>query len=211
MLGPLVFDAPPTQATWQSLYSWYLYLGTAAGVIVMGWLLYNVVRYRAKGDSLTPRREHKEETWKGALVTVAISGTLLFLVEFQTFSSVGLMVPPQTPNALHIGVIGRQWSWTFVYPNGARRGNLTVPVNTVVILNITSVDVDHSFFIPAFSVGIDAIPGRTNTLWFTATQPGSYIIRCKELCGIGHAIMTAFVVALQQSNYQSFYSQLGGH
>jgi cytochrome c oxidase subunit 2 len=211
MFGPLVLDVAPTQAIWQSLYSWYVYIGTAAGTLVMGWLVYNIVRYRAKGEAPGPQRKHKEETWRGALVTVAISGTLLFLVEFQTFASIPLMVPPTTPNSLHIGVIARQWSWTFVYPNGAKSSNLTVPINTVIILNLTSVDVDHSFFIANFDVGIDAIPGRTNTLWFKATQPGVSIIRCKELCGVGHAIMFSFVVALQQSDYQAFYTRLGGH
>src|SRR5438876_10244876 len=154
----------------------------------------------------------KEETWKGAVATLAVTGTVLFIVQFQTFASFGLIVPPPQAltSGLHISVVGRQWSWTFIYPNGYSSGNLTVPAGQDVVLNVTSRDVTHSIFIPSLAVGIDATPGRYNTMWFNATQTGVYIIRCRELCGVGHFTMFAKLTVVDPAKYDAWYSRLGG-
>jgi len=203
-------SAAPTTATWQSLFNLYVELGTVAGVVVIAWLLYYLVKYRAR-SSMAAKVEAKEETWKGAVATLAVTGTVLFIVQFQTFASFGLIVPPpQALNSgLHINVVGRQWSWTFIYPNGYSSGNLTVPAGQDVVLNVTSRDVTHSIFIPSLAVGIDATPGRNNIIWFNQPQTGTFVIRCRELCGIGHAGMFTKLVVLTPSAYQSWYSKLG--
>jgi len=120
-------------------------------------------------------------------------------------------VPPHQAltSGLHISVVGRQWSWTFIYPNGYSSGNLTVPAGQDVVLNVTSRDVTHSIFIPSLAVGIDATPGRNNVIWFNQPQTGTFVIRCRELCGIGHAGMFTKLVVLTPSAYQSWYSKLG--
>src|SRR5713226_5559526 len=140
MLYALVSQAPTT-AIWQSLFNLYVELGTVAGVVVIAWLMYYLVKYRARG-SMTAKIDAKEETWKGAVATLAVTGTVLFIVEFQTFASFGLEVPPAQAltNGLHINVVGRQWSWTFTYPNGYSAGNLTVPAGQDVVLTVTSKD-----------------------------------------------------------------------
>ena len=200
----------PTAAIWQSLFNLYVELGTVAGVVVIAWLMYYLVKYRAR-SSMTAKIEAKEETWKGAVATLAVTGTVLFIVQFQTFASFGLEVPPAQAltNGLRINVVGRQWSWTFVYPNGHSSGNLTVPAGQDVVLNVTSRDVTHSIFIPSLDVGIDATPGKNNMLWFNQPQTGTYIIRCRELCGIGHAGMFTKLVVLTPSDYQTWYAKLG--
>ncbi len=201
----------PTTAIWQSLFTLYVELGTAAGVVVIALLVYYLMKYRER-PSMAARVEAKEETWKGAVATLAITGTILFIVEFQTFNSFGLVVPsPQAiTNGLHISVVGRQWSWTFVYPNGHSQGNLTVPAGQDVVLTVTSIDVTHSIFIPSLAVGIDATPGKNNTFWFNQPQTGVYIIRCRELCGFGHAGMYTQLVVVTPAAYQAWYSKLGG-
>src|SRR5438445_13160419 len=132
-------SAAPTTATWQSLFNLYVELGAVAGVVVMALLMYYLVKYRAR-SSMAAKVEAKEETWKGAVATLAVTGTVLFIVQFQTFASFGLEVPPAQAltNGLRINVVGRQWSWTFIYPNGHSSGNLTVPAGQDVVLTVTS-------------------------------------------------------------------------
>jgi len=205
-------SAAPTAATWQSLLNLYVELGTVAGVVVIAWLMYYLVKYRAR-SSMAAKVEAKEETWKGAVATLAVTGTVLFVVQFQTFASFGLIVPPHQAltSGLRIAVVGRQWSWTFVYPNGyASVNNLTVPAGRDIVFNVTSRDVTHSIFIPSLAVGIDATAGRNNTMWFNQPQTGVYIIRCRELCGIGHAGMFAKLTVVDPAKFNAWYSKLGG-
>jgi len=211
MLFALSAEAPTT-AIWQSLFNLYTVLGTAAGAVVIAWLLYVLVKYRA-GSSISAKVEAKEETWKGAVATLAITGTVLFIVAFQTFSSFALISPPPQAlkNGLEIKVIGHQWSWTFVYPNGATvEANLTVPSGKDVVLNVTSRDVTHSIFIAALDAGIDAQPGKNNLMWFNEPQTGVYTIRCRELCGVGHVGMIAKLTVVPPEAFNAWYAKLGG-
>jgi cytochrome c oxidase subunit 2 len=205
---------PPTDAIWYGLYHYYLFLGFAAGTVVISWMLYNVfVNRKRRGTARQAPTFRKEETgWgnlRGILMILLVTGSTLAFVEYQTFGSIGLYVPPKEADHLSIMVIGRQWDWTFVYPNGVRMiGNLTVPQGEEVLLTITSVDVAHSLSIPALSVGEDAVPGHNNTAWFNATQLGTFTIRCKELCGVGHALMIGTLDVVTQSAYDRWYSSL---
>lgn len=203
---------PPTVATWSSLYNLYNFFGILAAIIVISYFVYVMIRYRHRKDK-PPVHHHEEKwgNWKKILLTLAITSSVLFIAEYQTFQSESLIIPPRSPDAIHIDVIAQQWSWTFVYPNGARVvGNLTVPEGGTIILNITSLDVAHSFGLADLSVGMDAIPGLTNTAWFEAPQNNVvYTIRCKELCGTGHAFMTAKLTVVDQGSYDSWYASLG--
>jgi len=207
-----VLAEPPTAATWQSLFNLYTAFGTVAGVLVIAWLMFILLKYRDR-SSLTAKVEAKEETWRGAAATLAVTGTVLVIVAFQTFSSFSLIVPPPqaVTNGVHIRVIGHQWSWTFVYPNGAVvEANLTVPAGRDVVLNVTSRDVTHSIFIASLDVGIDAQPGKYNIMWFNEPRAGVYTIRCRELCGVGHAFMIAKLTVVNPAAYNAWYSKLGG-
>jgi cytochrome c oxidase subunit 2 len=210
---------PPTDAIWYGLLDWYLVLGTIAGVVVTTYLVWHVVMNRASRKGFVKKNKdfHPNETAWGDLKTLlpilALTTSALAIVQYQTFSSNGLYVPPHdaagSDPPLYVGVEGRQWQWLFTYPNGAIvEGNLTVPVNTEVILNITSGDVTHILSIPAFSIAMDAVPGRFTTLWFNGTNTGTYEIRCKEICGVGHAFMIGYVTVVSQSAYQKWYSSL---
>ncbi len=91
-------------------------------------------------------------------------------------------------NATEIYVLGRQWMWEMNYPGGQREINrLHVPLGKPIRLTMTSVDVIHDVFIPAFRIKQDVIPGRYTTLWFEATKPGTYRLFCAEYCGTLHS------------------------
>ena len=109
--------------------------------------------------------------------------------------------------AMEIYVVGKQWMWKVQHMDGAREINeVHVPVGRPVKLIMGSEDVIHSFFIPSFRVKADVVPGRYNSLWFTATQPGRYHIFCTQYCGTKHSGMIGWVTAMTPADYQTWLS-----
>lgn len=105
--------------------------------------------------------------------------------------------------AMQIYGIGKQWMWKFQHMDGQREINqLHVPVGRDVKVTLTSQDVIHSFFVPAFRVKADAIPGRYSTVWFHATTPGTYHLFCAEYCGTQHSGMIGQVVVMTPADYE---------
>jgi cytochrome c oxidase subunit 2 len=210
MLSALVSSLPPTTATWDFLFNWYLFFGAGAAIVVISMMVFFMIRYRARGNEPAPH--HKVEGWKVVLVTVLISLSILTAAEYQTFASFSNIEVPSSGDPVYVHVLGYQWGWNFTYPNGAFAiDNLTVPAGETVILNITSRDVFHSFGISMLAVKEDAIPGKVNQLWFEVPQPGSYpyAIRCFELCGIGHAFMYGNLTVVSQSAWNAWIAK--GH
>ncbi len=111
--------------------------------------------------------------------------------------------PPK--DALQIQVVARQWSWLFQYQNGKQSDVLNVPVNRNVELVMTSLDVIHSLFIPAFRIKEDCVPGMKTHLWFNADELGSYEILCTEYCGVGHSHMLSQVVVMPPGDFNRWY------
>jgi cytochrome c oxidase subunit 2 len=109
-------------------------------------------------------------------------------------------------NELTISVTSRQWSWSFQYPeqNNIRSSVLNLPVNQPVLLEMNAQDVIHSFWVPEFRVKQDLVPGQTTHLRFTPTQVGTYKVRCAEICGTGHAGMSAVVEVMSAEAFQEF-------
>jgi cytochrome c oxidase subunit 2 len=124
-------------------------------------------------------------------------------------ASVFFRVSTPPDDALRIAVVGKQWMWKFQHPDGAREINeLHVPVGRPVVLTMTSEDVIHSLFVPAFRVKMDVVPGRYTTLWFEATKPGEFHLFCAEYCGTSHSLMRGRVVVLDPTDYGTW---LAGH
>ncbi len=99
--------------------------------------------------------------------------------------------------------VGKQWMWKFQHPEGAREINdLHVPVGQPIRITLTSEDVIHSLFIPAFRVKSDVLPGRYTTVWFEATRPGAYHLFCTEYCGTEHSRMIGTVYVLEPEDYE---------
>ena len=109
--------------------------------------------------------------------------------------------------AMEIYVVGKQWMWKIQHIDGQREINeLHIPVGRPVKLIMGSEDVIHSFYIPAFRVKADVIPGRYNNLWFEATKPGTYHLFCAEYCGTKHSGMIGSVIAMEPADFQAWSS-----
>jgi cytochrome c oxidase subunit 2 len=111
--------------------------------------------------------------------------------------------PP--PDAEDLYVLGKQWMWKVQHPGGQREINeVHAPLNRPVRLILSSQDVIHSFYVPAFRIKQDVLPGRYTVVWFRATQPGTYHLFCAEYCGTGHSTMVGRVVVLDPQRYQEW-------
>ena len=179
----------------------------ATGVALV--TLYYIVKYRARierGEDL--QHDVEPRRVRGPLsLTVELFGfggllalfVLFWVIGFRQF--VHLAAPPK--DSMTIYVTGKQWMWDFAYPNGTgSNGVLYVPVGRPVKLVMTSRDVIHSFFVPAFRVKHDVVPGRSTTLWFEVKKPGRYPVYCTEYCGADHSTMRAEVIALSDVEYE---------
>jgi cytochrome c oxidase subunit 2 len=128
----------------------------------------------------------------------------MFYLGWQSY--LGLRKVPD--GALEIGVIGQQFTWIFVYPNEKMSENeLVVPLGKPIKLNITAEDVNHSLFIPAFRIKMDAVPGMQTYTWFFADEIGRYDVLCSEYCGAGHSAMTAVLRIVADAEYRTWLSQ----
>ena len=113
-------------------------------------------------------------------------------------------------NALPVTATAFTWSWEFSYANGRTSPKLYVPVGKPVRVELVSRDVIHGFFLPAFRVKRDVVPGMSNSAWFVATKPGSYDLFCSQYCGTGHSAMITTVEALPEAEFASWLKQGAG-
>ena len=170
-------------------------LGIGALAIYYSW------RYQAEDGPLTPRPPTAttpvivELGIIGGLVTMFLIWWVVGFIEY-----IRITEPP--PDSMTIYVVGKQWMWSFAYPNGGgSEGVLYVPERRSIKLVMTSRDVIHSFYVPAFRVKRDVIPGRSTTMWFEVDHPGHYRIECAELCGVGHSTMRGEVIVMSEQDY----------
>jgi cytochrome c oxidase subunit 2 len=139
-----------------------------------------------------------EAVWTGVPLVIV---TVIFLWGAEIFFSMA-RVPPQ---AMEIYVVGKRWMWKAQHLSGQREINeLHVPVGVPVKLTLTSEDVIHSFYVPAFRIKKDAVPGRYATMWFQATKPGRYHLFCAEYCGTKHSGMIGWVTVMEPAAFQTW-------
>jgi cytochrome c oxidase subunit II len=128
---------------------------------------------------------------------------MLVLVMFGWGAAVFFRGSRVPDDAVRFEVVGKQWMWKFQHPSGHREINdLHVPIGVRVELHMTSEDVIHSLFVPAFRVKQDVLPGRYTRMWFEATRPGAYHIFCAEYCGTKHSHMIGTLHALEPLDYE---------
>jgi cytochrome c oxidase subunit II len=114
-------------------------------------------------------------------------------------------------DTLDIYVVGKQWMWKVQQPNGLREINeLHVPLGRDIRLTLASEDVIHDFFVPAFRVKMDVVPGHYNTMWFRPTKPGRYHFFCSQYCGTNHSLMGGWVTVMQPTDYAAWLSGSAG-
>ena len=164
-------------------------------------MVYFVIRYRREKN---PKPADIEgSTWLE--ITWTIIPTLIVLTMFY-YGLTGFEFLKKVPEgAMVVKVIARQWSWLFQYENGIQDTELRVPVGNPVKLLLTSQDVIHGFYAPAFRIKQDAVPGMTNTLWFQPTKAGTFDVMCSQYCGLEHAHMLTKLVVLHQEDFIKWY------
>ncbi len=145
-----------------------------------------------------------EAAWIGIPLLLSIGlFTWAAIVFFEIYTPPG--------DASDIYVVGKQWMWTVKHPEGHREKNeLHLPLGRPVRLTMTSEDVIHSFYIPAFRTKQDVLPGRYTQMWFKPTKPGKYHLFCAEYCGTLHSAMGGWVYVMEPADYQRWLSGAGG-
>ena len=182
----------------------FFFMVAAAAVLlflVMTVTVVFVVRYRAKRH---PRPVPvKDSTLLEIVWTVIPLALVMVMFYFGWVNFEFLRTPP--PGSMPVEVTARQWSWLFRYENGREEDLLRVPLGRPVSLSMTSVDVIHCLFIPAFRIKEDCVPGLKTHLWFAADEAGTYELFCSEYCGVGHSHMRSQVIVMPEADFDRWY------
>lgn len=185
-----------------ALYFFIVSVSVFFFLLVIFLVAFFAIRYRRRREDERPEQIH------GSLKLEILWTVIPFILAMAMFSwGAVLYFDMFTPPAegMNIYVVGKQWMWKIQHPEGNREINeLHVPVGTPVRLIMTSEDVIHSFYIPAFRMKMDVLPGRYTTGWFEATKPGKYHLFCAEYCGTKHSEMTGSVYAMEPVDYQDW-------
>src|SRR6266566_4125308 len=178
-----------------ALYFFLVGLTIFFSLLIAGLIVYYAVRFH---------RRHS------AAIGATIQGGMLLVITMVIFvwsTSVFVAMTRPPDDTLNIYVVGKQWMWKFQHLDGQREINeLHVPVGRPVKLIMTSEDVIHDVFVPAFRVKADVIPGRYTNLWFQPTKPGRYHLFCAEYCGTRHSGMTGEVIVMEPDEYEAWLS-----
>ena len=182
-------------------------ISCAVLALVFGLMLLYMFKYRA--GSVIDRGAMAKKTWR--LETAWTAATLLaFFGLFVWGADLYIRLSQPPADALKIYVIAKQWMWKVEHPGGQREINAVhLPVGRPIELVMTSEDVIHDFSVPAFRIKHDVLPGRYETLWFSADRPGTYHLFCTQLCGTDHAHMVGEVVVMSGAAYQNWLEQNG--
>jgi cytochrome c oxidase subunit 2 len=199
---------PPSASTLSGkVDALYFYLSGVTvffSLLIGGVLVFFVLKYRRRSPFEIPRPiagSHRLETlWSVIPFIIAMS---MFAWGAQLYFQ--LYRPPQ--DAVEIYVVGKQWMWKIQHSTGQREINeLHVPVGRKIKLIMTAEDTIHDFFVPAFRMKADVLPGRYTTQWFEATTPGTYHLFCAEYCGMNHSGMIGSVIVMQPSEFDNWLS-----
>jgi len=187
-----------------ALYTFEMAINILMTALIFLCVFFFAIKYRRRSPDERPRPIHGsiplEIAWSvipfGIMLVMFVWGTRLYY---------DLYTPPR--DALDIYVTGKQWMWKVQYPGGQREINeLHVPAGRAVKVTLASEDVIHSFFVPAFRVKHDVVPGQYETVWFQATQPGRYHLFCAEYCGTNHSQMGGWVTVMDPVDYEAWLS-----
>jgi cytochrome c oxidase subunit 2 len=202
---PLVPDSAST-FSWQ-VDALYFYLSGVTlffALLISSVLIFFVIRYRRRTPYEIPRPiagSHKLETvWTIIPFIIAMTmfgwGARVYFTQYKA-----------PADAIEVYVVGKQWMWKLQHATGQREINqLHVPVGRKIKLIMTSEDVIHDFFVPAFRTKADVVPGKYTTLWFEATKPGTYHLFCAEYCGMNHSGMTGSVIVMEPREFDNWLS-----
>ncbi|HSE90679.1 MAG TPA: cytochrome c oxidase subunit II [Candidatus Binatia bacterium] len=167
-------------------------------------IVFFAVKYRRRAEDERPQ-PLEGNFWLEVVWSVIPFGLTMVMFVWGAIIYFDIYNPPN--DALEISIVGRQWMWKAQHPEGQSEINeLHVPLGQPVKLTMTSEDVIHDFFLPAFRVKQDVLPGRYTSLWFEATKAGEYPLYCAEYCGTQHSGMIGRIVVLEPAEFQKWLS-----
>ena len=190
------------------LWWWLVFVSVVMTLVIFIGVFAFAIKYRARSPHEVPRQIHGSTRLE---VAWSVAPFLIMLTFF--FWGTWLYFDNQhaPANAMNIYVVAKQWMWKIQYPNGTREINeMHVPVGRAIRLTMASEDVIHSFFVPAFRLKRDVVPGHYNDMWFTATRPGRYHLFCAEYCGTEHSGMIGWVTVMEPRDFENWLSGGGG-
>jgi cytochrome c oxidase subunit 2 len=202
---PLIPEQASTIAEGVDLLYYFLSAVSAFfSVLIFSVIFYFAIRYRRRSDTEIPKPIH------GSTLLEIIWSAIPFCIVMVMFgwgASLYFKNSRAPEGAMTINVVGKQWMWKLQHPEGHREINeLHVPVGRPVRLVMTSEDVIHSFFVPAFRTKMDVLPGRYTTAWFEATKTGQFHLFCAEYCGNEHSQMIGKVIVMEPVAYEEWLS-----
>ena len=222
--------ASPLKHEVHNFHTLLMVIITAIVLLVLGLLVWIVIRYNKKSNPVPARWSHNtliEVIWTVAPVLILL---VISLFSFRLLFAYNNMPTPD----LTIKATGNQWNWGYEYPDqgiaeyvsnmlpedqAKARGvpyrlaadePIVVPVGKTVQVLVTAADVIHAFALPAFGLKIDAVPGRTNHTWFKAERTGTFYGQCSELCGVDHAFMPIEIRVVTQAEFEAWVASKGG-
>jgi cytochrome c oxidase subunit II len=200
----LLFPEAASTLASQTDHLLFFLLGVAGffSALIAGLIVYFMIRYRRRpGVDHTGGHDPSlalEAAWIGIPLVIAM---VIFFWGASLYASI--YRPPD--DALRVNVVGKQWMWKLQHMSGRREiDELHIPVGRPVELTLTSEDVIHSFYVPAFRVKQDAVPGRYTRIWFQATKVGEYHLFCAEYCGTLHSGMIGRIVAMDPAAFEAW-------
>lgn len=219
-LGNMMAQATNTASWWKpmqasshaaavdTLFNFIMYLCFFFFVLIVGAMVYFIVKYRRKGNG-PERTSPIKGNHTLEIVWSVIPGILLVLIFAWGFKD-WLAIAVVPANAMEVRVTGQKWNWTFTYPKeGIVSSNLVVPAGQTVKLVMTSTDVLHSFYIPDFRIKRDVIPGKYTVLWFKPEEEATHQIYCTEYCGTEHSNMLSKVKVTSSAAYEAWIANGG--
>ena len=203
----------PVAESQLTLFYWIFWAAVVVFVVVVGALLYTVIRYRRKPGDADPEQIHGhtliEIAWTiiPAIVLAIVAVPTVITIFYNANSPL-----PTEEGGMTVEVVANQWWWKFTYLNDAANpdddlvtsNELHIPVGEVVNIKLDSRDVLHSFWIPKLAGKVDIIPNQQNTMWIQADKEGVYLGQCAEFCGVAHALMRFVVVAESKEEFNDW-------
>ncbi len=189
------------------LFGMHLYVIAFLFALIIGFMIYSIIFFRSKpGDTSDGQYFHGNSTLEVFWTIIPLGIVLYFAVLGARYL---VDITASEPNELVVDVIGSQWNWRFDYPEyGISSSELLLPRDRQTRLELTSLDVIHSFWVPEFRLKQDAVPGAVNPLRITPTELRRlYTVRCAELCGTNHAYMVAPVTVMDAGDFDAWIQE----
>jgi cytochrome c oxidase subunit 2 len=167
-------------------------------------MIFFVVKYnRKRNPKATQIKDNVmlEATWISLPTLLVI---FMFYIGWEGF----LPMRQDPKSAMHVKAIGRMWKWSFEYPGNKVSDTLVLPINKAVRIDLFSKDVIHGFFIPAFRIKEDCVPGKNNYCWFIPGELGDFDLLCSAYCGVNHSYMSSIIRVVSDSRYEKWIAAL---